>query len=61
VEYLKDVGVAQVLKQFVGIEQGLGMLSGSTLETFPQRGPGVKGRQFEGYGARHRAVPFSTY
>jgi hypothetical protein len=30
------MGIAQVLKKFVGIQQGFGMLDGSAFQTFPQ-------------------------
>jgi hypothetical protein len=60
VEHLKDVGIAQMLKQLVSIKQGLGMLDGSLFQTFPQWSTGIMSRHFEWYGARHRVDPFLT-
>jgi hypothetical protein len=44
VEYLKYMGIAQVLKKFVSVQQGLGMFDGSAFQTLPQLRPRITGR-----------------
>jgi hypothetical protein len=43
-KHLKYVGIAQLLKKFVGVQQGLGMFDGSAFQTLPQFCPRITGR-----------------
>jgi hypothetical protein len=43
VEHLKYMGVTQMLKKLIGVQQGLGVFDGSAFQTFPQFCPRITG------------------